>query len=280
MNILWISDFDTSTFPGGAQLTQELLLNEGDSRHTISRLFYQGIFNRDVNLDLDTYDLVISNTLINLWKHFLQPLKQIKHHIHISHDVCPYLSDENKKLLLTNNLLTCFMSPEHQANHKDYSIVESYILYPPIDNNIFVNNNSERDVDCVWVGLFHPLKGIQQFTDYVQKHPEKKFILVGFGNEEWIKNIKSLRNVHYFKTIRNSLLTPIYNRSVSLYFSPQQDETFGRTVAEAILCGCKIITDGRYQIPSLNLCQREGFAEMSNTLENSARKFWEKIENL
>ncbi len=280
MNILWISDFDTSTFPGGAQLTQELLLNEGDTRHKINRFFFNGKSTPGERLKLDQYDLVVSNTLINLWTRFLQPLKDIDRHIHISYDSSPYLSPENKKTLLADNLLTCFMSPEHRTNHKDYSIDESYILYPPVDSNIFVNNNSERDVDCVWIGLFHPLKGIQQFTNYVHGHPEKKFILVGFGNEVWIKNIKSLYNVHYFQMIRNSLLVPIYNRSKSLYFSPQQDETFGRTVIEAVLCGCDIITDGKYDIPALNLYKRLGIDEMKKTLGNSATKFWEKVESL
>ena len=86
-----------------------------------------------------------------------------------------------------------------------------------------------------------------------------------------------LPNVNYLRMLKNELLPSVYNTSKSLFFSPQQDETFGRTVAEAIICGCNIITDGKYNIPSLNLYKRIGKDETKRTVQNSAIRFWEKI---
>jgi len=277
MKILWISDFDTSTFPGGAQFTQALLLREGEQRHNISKYFFRGQSTPGVELEFDKYDLVISNTLINLWKTLLVPLKSIKHHIHISHDISPYLSPQNKKILFNDNLLTCFMSPEHIHSYIGYFVGDKYVLYPPIDTDIFQDYNQPRNVDCVWIGLFHPLKGIIEFSNYVKQNQEKSFILIGFGDESYIKDIMYLPNVNYLRMLKNELLPSVYNTSKSLFFSPQQDETFGRTVAEAIICGCNIITDGKYNIPSLNLYKRIGKDETKRTVQNSAIRFWEKI---
>ena len=111
--VLFVSDYTLNEAPGGAQISNSLIINKGrELGHEITEHHW-----RSSIVDfLSHYDLIISS---NLHKTVLsKPEKTeyiLKHpnHVRLEHDSCHYLSSESRKKLFSSTKKNFFLSNFH-----------------------------------------------------------------------------------------------------------------------------------------------------------------------
>ena len=99
MKVLWISDFGISHSIGGAQRSNQIMIDEGVRRnHLITEFNY----NTDRNVLNHNYDLVVSSNLEILSRSYSDIVTYISSankHVRLEHDANRYLSQENREIL-------------------------------------------------------------------------------------------------------------------------------------------------------------------------------------
>ncbi len=101
---------------------------------------------------------------------------------------------------------------------------------------------NKTSFDGVFVGRFHPSKGIfeivQVWSRVTEKIPSARLAIIGTGNEEIKKFIAN--NAIVFENIDNNTLFSILKSSKILLF-PSHEEGFGRVIAESMACETPVI---------------------------------------
>ena len=169
------------------------------------------------------------------------------------------------------SIANIFMSPLHKkVIEKTIGIPESYnslILNPIIDTKKFKNDNSDRDIDYLFVGVLSEAKGYFELRDRFKDenifiagdiHPEIK---LDFGT--------------YLGKLPYDEIPQIMNRAKHFVFLPRWPEPQGRVVIEAALSGCKLITNENVGAISFPF----DISDPRN-IEGSSEKFWKELEGL
>ena len=144
MNILFVSDFSLNHNRGGAQRSNDLIINTGvDLGHNITP------FNVDSDPKLldQQYEIVISSNLELLSKQPVFPsvfnhILTTDRHIRLEHDANRYLTIEHRKSLFGNCAKTFFLSQFHHSKFIEMYgdiFINVEIVPDPIDTNIFYN---------------------------------------------------------------------------------------------------------------------------------------------
>lgn len=172
------------------------------------------------------------------------------------------------KDLHNNALLNIFLSPLH------LKMIErvlgqtlrnnAYLLPPIIDTSIFYNQNIERDIDYLFVGVIGEAKG---FNTMKELYFDKNIYLIGRKED----NVNLNFGVH-IPHIPYSNVPQYMNRSKNLVMLPRWPEPQGRVVSEAALCGCKIIGNDNVGALSFN-------ADLANPefYKNVELTFWNEV---
>jgi glycosyltransferase involved in cell wall biosynthesis len=144
------------------------------------------------------------------------------------------LSELTKSFVLAAKI-NMFASPLHSKEFKNFLNLDkevSTFIYPrEIDTSVFVNTNRNRDIEYLSVGAINYWKGTDVVID---KYKHRQLCIAGYG-DSLPSGVVNLGRVPH------SLLPEIYNRAKNFVHLPRWKEPFGRTVAEASLCGCNII---------------------------------------
>lgn len=282
MNILLVSDFGIHHNIGGAQRSNQLIMEEGQKRnHNITTLH----FDTDPSILNQHYDIVISSNLEMLYQQknatdLLQYIVSAKKHVRLEHDANRYLGHEDRKMLFQSCDKTFFLTNFHYEKFIEMygPIFKNVEIVPdPIDSKLFYNAGNEREDKTLYVGYMHYLKGTNTFIQYVLEHPDDNFVVAGWGDDNFQYSLRSLPNVEWLGMIDYSEMPNIYNKYARLYYHPKFFEPFCRSIGEAILCGIHI--DANDLIGATYHHSSVGLDQFRIECGGAAETFWHKIES-
>ena len=278
MKILLISDFGLYHTPGGAQRSNQIIVDEGISKGHDIKCFH---YDSEVRLLEEKYDIVISSnleTISNRYPRLVESIPSLDNHVRLEHDSNLYWNNDFRKHFWGSCKLSFFLTKFHH----DF-FVEMYgdifpnvrIVPDPIDSS-FKDLKLDRTDKIGYVGFMHYLKGTDNFIDYVDQNKDKKFVVAGWGSEEYVNKIKDRENIEFLGKINHDQMLEFYNRIDSLYYNPVCNEPFCRAVGEALMCGTKIV-GGSNRVGSLHMFNEDD--NFKDKCINAAANFWSIIEN-
>ncbi len=280
--VLWISDFDLDTAPGGAQISDFFIIEK-------AKLLGISIkkTNKDNILDIENFDafdmIVTSNVTVILYEnpHLLDNISSHKNHVRLEHDSNEHISLEQREKLFSNCSKTIFLSEYQHSFFKGlygdiFKNVE--IIYDPINSKKFKDEGLEREDKILFAGYMHELKGVDHFFEYVLDNPDKDFVIAGFTSSKIYHILaQKIKNIEYLGKVNHDKMPEIFNKYKAMFYSPLVREPFCRSVAEAVLCGMDILTERQDKIGSLQEIKKVGIEEFRDKCNNAAKTFWEKI---
>lgn len=280
--ILWLSDFDISQAPGGAQRSDKILIDSG-ILHGFNILKVNHETFSSIR-SIHDFDVVISTNVCALsakYKFLIDELYKHKYHVRLEHDSNAYLSQDQRIKLFGNCVKTIFLTDYHFSFFKQlygniFSNVE--IVYDPIDVDLFYDKKEKRENKILYAGYMHTEKGSEEFFEYALRNQDKQFVIAGF-TDQMIYHFLSTNivNIEYLGLVNYENMPLIYNKYKEMFYSPKLREPFCRSVAEAICCGMNILTNAQSRIGCIQEIQKHGIQKFKEDCKNAAKTFWEKI---
>ncbi len=280
MKVLLISDYSLSHTSGGAQRSNDLLMQKGrEIGHFISEFNYDSDPNYILN---QHYDVVISSNLEAISNTNADVIRWISthpYHVRLEHDSNRYLSPEIRHALFSSCKKSFFLSKFHYKNfvesYGDY-FVNIEIVADPIDASLFFNNNKKREDKILYVGFMHPLKGTNDFLSYCLSNPDLNFVVAGWASDDnYIRSCHALGNVEMLGKLEYEDMPSLYNTYSKMFYKPLFYEPFCRSVAEALMCGMEV--DSNDLIGSVHLYKEVGHDAFVSQCDKAPEIFWEKL---
>ena len=168
------------------------------------------------------------------------------------------------------SLLDVFLSPLHLDTTRrilDQDLPQSYVLAPLIDTQQFRNQNLERDIEYLFVGVIGEAKGLEALR---RDYGHTDIHLIGKCAPDTVLDFgHALGHVPYDQ------IPHWMNRAKNFVFLPRWPEPQGRVVCEAALCGCHIIGNDHVGALSFDFdladpAQYDGVPD----------RFWQHVESL
>jgi hypothetical protein len=279
MKILWISDYSLVHTKGGAQRSDDIIIEEG--RGMGFDITWLNVDSYPALMD-QNYDHVISTNLEQISQtspHIVNWLQHHPQHSRLEHDMCAYLSPDDRKLLFSNCKNTFFLTQFHYNLFKNaYGdfFKNVNIVSDPIDTRVFYDKRIERQDKILYVGMMHMLKGTELFFNYVFDNPDRDFIVAGWGGGMYEFLAKSAPNVEFLGTVDYKDMPNIYNAYEQMMYLPVASEPFCRSIGEAILCGMKVNTKIG-TIGCLEELEKVGMDKFKENCNNAPKDFWKII---
>jgi len=226
MRIAWLAN--TFSAKGGAELTDETMINEGEKNHQIIK-----VSSRDKIPEADLY--ILSNVSKFSTDQLYDAYGNDHNFITYFHDYEIALRPEHPQII-GNAKLNIFLSPLHRDTMMKYvncTIPRSLCIPSPVKSELFHDLKNKKRAGYLYVGHCLPHKGTVALEQWLKE--DDKRILNHFGNGT-INHERAIND----KPMPNIFMNDIYNKFSTFVFFPMWDEPFGRTVAEAYLCGCKM----------------------------------------
>lgn len=275
MKVLWVADFGLHHSQGGAQRTNDYVINYGLE---IGHKVVEFNFDSDIELLQDSYDVVVSNNLEVLHRNdkVWEFLINHENHIRYEHDSCSYLKNTKRRDLFTSTKKNIFLSTFHYDYFTDLYgdfFGERYVAIPFIDTDKF---NSDYEIEKLdkglYIGTLHPLKGTGKFVNHALINPDKKFTVCGWGSEksEWI--MKGLNNIKFMNNVNYEDMPRIMNEHKYVYYHPIQNEPFCRSIGECILCGLDL--DCSNNIGAIKTLEILGTDKFKESVIGARENFW------
>lgn len=281
--ILFISDYNLSHAPGGAQRSNDIIIQKGrELGYSILEANYNFNFNIE---DFDQYDILISSNLEAIYgsdNSIINKIAKHKNHIRLEHDSNRYLSKEHREELFKSCKKTIFLTDfHHEMFKKMYGDIFNgvHIVYDPINTDLFKDEELKRENKILYVGFMHELKGTFAFFEFVLDHPEMKFVIAGWGQRTFDFLARNIPNIEYLGPIAYEDMHKVYNKYDIIYYSPVIPEPFCRSIAEASMCGMKMISNSPNIIGCLIEMSKVGQEKFKENCKNASKKFWEVIDD-
>ncbi len=175
------------------------------------------------------------------------------------------------RALYEKSILNVYLSPLHQKTTESLlrngHPAPGYVLRPLIDTQRFNNQGKSRDIEYLFVGVVSEAKGLKEIR---RRFGDKNVHFIGrcfpgtkldFGT--------------YLGHVSYEEIPQYMNRAQNFIFLPRWPEPQGRVVAEAALCGCKIIGNDNVGALSfdMDLADPKNYSQVE---EN----FWAQLERL
>jgi len=164
--------------------------------------------------------------------------------------------------------LNVFLSPLHKRTCEQVlamRLKSSLILKPIIDTASFHNEGRTRDIEFLFVGVISEAKGLEEMRE--------RF---GGADIHLIGRIHPGTTLDFGKHVAQVPYEEIprwMNRSRNFVFFPRWPEPQGRVVAEAALCGCRIIANDNVGALSFNFDLSD-----PNQYGGAEDSFWQSVE--
>lgn len=283
MKILYLSDFSLKHTIGGAQRSNDGLIQRGlELGHEIDFINYDS--NLAVLRDVHRYDYVVTSNFETLSRvgGLIDLVYSLTNHIRVERDMNLYLSEEDRYKLFSNCKKTFFLTDYHYQQFRNFYgdyFQNVQILPSPFDTKSFFDFGKERENITLYSGFCHSFKGTNVFIRYAKDNPDKKFVCSCWGSDFYIDQIKGLDNVEFLGKVEYSDMPNLYNRVDSFFYKPNMHEPLCRSVTEAILCGVPtmILND---KIGATHEVDRVGIDTFKDTCGSSANTFWRIMENI
>lgn len=281
MKVLLISDLSIDQNPGGAQVSNHLIIQEGIK---LGHDVIEFNINSPSSILLNNYDVVISSNL-NLFllnrQNVIHYILNHKNHVRLEHDSCLYFQNSDRERLFSHSKMNFFLSNFHinffQESYGDY-FNNVQIVYDPIDTNLFCKDDCEKIYDIVYCGFLFELKGYKNLIQFAKDNPDRKIDIFGWSEQqEVVDELKYIKNIELHSRLSYNDISKIYKQSKYIYHSPMINEPFCRMVAEALLCGCDFIGD-KTKIGSIQEFEKVGYEKFKYNCENAAEIFWNKLK--
>jgi len=273
MKIIWIADFTTKEHQGGAQVTNECMVNYGKKIGHEIKYMLPLEFSTD---ELKKADLIILNNLVRFSSFQIEWIIKNKPYVRYEHDYDAIRRIKNFPNLFKSSKLNIFLSPLHLKETErilDYKIPKVKIIPSPINNKIFKITNKKRPKNTIFMcGNLAPEKGINNIIVYLNFHKNKKLFIAGFSNKGIIDKLIAMKNVSFLGEIKHKDMAEEYNKYESFIHLPEWKEPFGRTVVEAYLCGCHLIVNKNIGALSYKW-NWKNYDEIKKKVE-SKKEFW------
>jgi hypothetical protein len=280
MKVLFISDFNLKHNYGGAQVSNDIIIETGKKiGHEIIEFNYNS---SPIEL-LHNYDLIISSNLNVISIQTPSVIDYIinsKNHVRLEHDSCLYLDNEVRRRLFTSAKINFFLSDFHASFFRDlygdyFSNIE--IVYDPINCSEIHRETKEKIYDITYAGFLHQVKGCNNLYQFAKDNPNRFINIFGWAEDpSIIERLSSLNNVTFHGRKSHSEIFKIYSQSKYIYHNPIINEPFCRMVGEALLCGCDFIGD-KSKIGSIQEFEKSGYDKFSENCQNAAEIFWSKL---
>ena len=304
VRISWVSYLDVHVFSGGGELTQRRIIQEGERRgHEITTSAFlrhrpqralrrSGLF-RSLSIDWNADVFVLSN-LQNVPEFTRRiPERDIERMLDSGRavvmqdawvDVCrfdvPCQGDLDRCLpactrdfgnwLFAPAKAAIFVSPMHRdiAGHVlDVELPPTVLVHPMVDPDEFRQLGLERDIDVLYVGTINEEKG---YYDLVDRFGAERLTFA--GRNDLGHDVAGT----YLGELPNTELPRLYNRARVFAHLPRWMEPQGRTVTEAYLCGCQVITNERVGAMSYPEVHRRD----PDVVRGHPERFWRDFERV
>ena len=177
--------------------------------------------------------------------------------------------------------MTVFASPEQLAREKRRWVGTNWscptiALPPAVDPALFLDGRQKRN-GAVWMGKFDHRAGLRDAIEWAK---DKRVRLYMYGEGRpflWLRdyyerptNAGDLRLESWPSILERP---DIYNRAVSLVYFPKEFEPCPAQCVEAILCGCRVETNGNNGFTSWGWSAERWASEMKVLPD----KFWRAL---
>ncbi len=281
MNVLWIADFGLQHNIGGAQRTNDFIIREGIKRgHKIEYFHYDTPIQviADGN---NNFDLIVSNNLEVLAARRPEVFDFIlnhPNHVRYEHDSNSYLTNDARAALFQSAKLNIFLSDFHHHTFvKEYGPIfhNVEIVTSPVDTFVFCDKKEEREDKILNIGLMHPLKGTNDFFEYVLMNPDKQFVMAAWGEPSMIQMAKQFSNIEFLGKVPFDRMSYLYNKYTTMYYKPKKFEPFCRAVGEALLCGMKV--ESNDIVGAVHDYNAYGIEGLRKLCKEAPSKFWSLV---
>ena len=156
--------------------------------------------------------------------------------------------------------------------HKDgveafiqYELSNLYLYLREVDCNHFYDRKIERNINYLYVGAINGPKGVDEV---MKKFGNDGLVIAGSGS------LRITDNTQYLGYVDPKVLPILYSRTKNFVHLPKWKEPFGRTCAEAALCGCNLITNDNVGAMSWgkNLADPNIYAESGQAFEEMIKE--------
>jgi len=279
--ILWISDYSLSHSAGGAQRSNDIIIQKGrELGYSILEANYNFNFNIE---DFNQYDILISSNLEAIYKlhpNIIDKIASHKYHVRLEHDSNRYLKQEDREKLFRSCKKTVFLTNFHHKlfiNNYGNIFNDVKIVADPIDTDLFYNQNQEREDKILYVGFMHELKGTLSFFEFAMDNPQLQFVVAGWGTRVFNFLATNTPNVEYLGTVSHEEMPKLFNKYETLFYNPIIPEPFCRSVAEGALCGIKLMSSSSNIIGCMHEFRELGKEKFIENCKNASNYFWESI---
>lgn len=287
MKIFWLQDYNIFSFQGGAEMNDKEHFKEGIKRgHDLDLLNSQQTFTRP--------DLLIISNCTQFDNKRLADMCAQTPHVFFMHDYIfckhrlffPMAEKCNTCVarkywlsLFSTSKLIVYLSPLHKMIHEEYfpelKDVKSVIVPSALVTKNFTDRKFViRSPHYLSVHGLLGFKGRDNLIKYMKDHPYEEFHVVHPD-----KNDSGLpSNCKLLEPVRYESMPELYQRYEYYIELPDTPQPFNRTVCEAKLSGCKVVTNGLMGAASFDwFSDRKLLIE---NLDNATKLFWDSIERI
>jgi hypothetical protein len=272
IRVAWVQDFAKM---GGAELSNKTLVDYGDQ----NGFQICGITPQKFDLGIiRAADIVIINNI------FLFSSEQIKSmmmtiidscipYVKYDHDIRETMRGEFSRGLLSRSALNVFVSPIHRECYEKAfgpDVTKRSITLPvAINDRPFYNQNIDRVKNSA-LSVYLP-KQQHNLVEFI-KNNIGKYKYMGLGNSK-VHGLEIPR----IKCVDNNEMTDIYNQFEYIIHLPDIQSAGDRVYFEALLCGCKVITN--HNVGHLSWGFDENNHELIRTkLREAIVEFWVAVK--
>ena len=253
MKIAFLKDHSLKEFIGGANITDDIMIQKGISLgHKIKEFNFKDL--KDTK-PLDEFDLIILSNINSFKKEVIEDIIKNKKYLTYNHDYlfCQFRSAQCKMRCKTkckpakiyqdmysNSLLNIFLSPLQKSIHKDFfreTMRDAIYIPSPINKDVYFPDLSIQQPDAhLYLGTIMDHKGISQILDYAKGEKGKVFHFAGRPvSKELMRRIKEKHL--YLGNIYHKEVPKLLRKYKYFMINPQWPEPFGRTIIEAMCSG-------------------------------------------
>lgn len=283
MKVLFISDFGLKHNSGGAQVSNDEIIKQGEKMG--HEIILHNFDSSPVDF-LQSFDVVVSSNLEAINQTSPEKINYINNHdfhVRLEHDSCSYLTKSAREELFRSSKINFFLSEFHLSFFIEFygNIFDNVEFLPdPIDSSIFkIDKNKDKIYDIVYCGFLHPLKGFNNLVEYAKNNSDRKFDIFGWSENGIEQNFKNINNIRFHGKVKQKEMASIYQSSVGVFHYPLVNEPFCRMIGESIMCGINDFHGDMSKIGSYLEYKKNGLNHFSTECSLATSNFWQKIEN-